>query len=378
MLSVLLLTAGALMLRSYWNLEHLNPGFDRRHVLSFTLGVESTGFTQSQAEAYQAELERRIRELPGVKSVAFSSLGLMRGSGVKTTITRPGLNQAKTVFLNTSFVPVTQTYFETLGITLLAGRTLQPGDNDTKPARLVINRALADLLYPHRNPVGQYLVNGRDGSKPPTALIVGLVETAKFRQMQEPAPPTYYFIMKGAPTKLVMFVRSSGDPASLVKPAEDVIRKLGSGVPLIEEALLEQEVQNTLWQERLVARLAAFFSLIALLLAGIGLYGTLSLSVARRKRELGIRIAIGAQIKQIVTTVCGRMTWAVAIGLTAGLLTAAAVLQFTSKFLFDIDPLDKLSFTTAALVVVLCAAFAAFIPCYRAIHTDAAKSLREE
>jgi predicted permease len=366
------------MLRSYWNLEHLNPGFDRTHVLSFTLGIESAGFTTAQSEAYQAKLEQRIRQLPGVKSVAFSSLGLMRGSGIKTTMTRPGVNQARTVFLNTSFVPVTQTYFETLGIPLLAGRIVRPGDNDTKPARVVINRALADLLYPHINPVGHYLVNGRDGSKPPTDLIVGLVETAKFRQMQEPAPPTFYFMMKGAPSKLVMFVRASANPASLVRPAEDVIRKLGSGVPLVEEALLEQEVQNTLWQERLVARLAAFFSLIALLLAGIGLYGTLSLSIARRKRELGIRIAVGAQVKQIVSTVCGRMTWAVAIGLTAGLLTGAAVLQLTRKFLFDVDPLDKLSFATAAFVVLLCAVIAALIPCYRAIHTDAAKALRGE
>ena len=301
----------------------------------------------------------------------------MRGSGLKTTITRPGLNQAKTVFLNTSIVPVTQTYFETLGIPLLAGRVLQPGDNDAKPARLVVNRALADLLYPHINPVGHYLVNGRDGSKPPTSLIVGLVETAKFRQMQEPAPPTFYYLMQGAPGKLVMFVRTSSDPASLVRPAEDVIRKLGSSVPLIEEALLEQEVQNTLWQERLVARLAAFFSLIALLLAAIGLYGTLSLSVSRRKRELGIRIAIGAQVKQIVATVCGRMTWAVSIGLTAGVLTAAAVLQLTRKFLFDVNPLDKLSFSIAAFLVLLCAAIAALIPCWRAIRTDAAKALRE-
>jgi predicted permease len=378
MLSVLLLVAGGLMLRSYWNLEHLNPGFDRTHVLSFTLGIQNAGFTPTQAQTYKTELARRIRQLPGVRSVAFSTLGLMRGSGFKTTVTRPGVNQAKSVFLNTSVVTVTPEYFQTLGIPLLAGRNLVSQDNDGKPGNVVINRALADLLFPHSNPVGQWLVRGDDGSKPPTDLIVGLVETAKFRQMQEPAPPAFYPVMSGDNRQLVLFVRTVGDPANVVRPAEEVIRKLGSGVPLIEEAALEQEVQNTLWQERLVARLASFFSLIALLLAGIGLYATLAFSVARRKRELGIRVAIGAQIRHIVTTVCGRMSWAVALGLTIGLLAAALALQLTRKFLFDVDPLDNISFAAAALAVLLCACLAALLPCSRAVRTDAATALREQ
>jgi hypothetical protein len=353
--------------------------FDFRHrLLSFTLGIDQVSFTPAQAQAYKAELEQRIRQLPGVKSMAFSTFGLMRGAGLKTTMTRPGVNQAQSVFLNTTLVPITPKYFETLGIPLLAGRNLFSQDNDAKPANVVINRALADLLFPHMNPVGQYLVNGRDGSKPPTSLIVGLVETAKFRQMQEPAPPTVYHVFNGANEHLILFVRTLGFPASVVRPGEEVIRKLGGGVPLIEEALLEQEVQNTLWQERLVARLASFFSLIALLLAGIGLYGTLAFSVTRRKRELGIRVAIGAQIRHIVETVCGRMSWAVSLGLTVGLLVAALALQLTRNFLFDVDPLDKISFAGAALAVLICTCLAALIPCWRAVRTDAATALREQ
>jgi predicted permease len=372
-LSVLLLAAGGLMLRSYWNLEHLNPGFDRTHVLSFTLGMQSAGLTTAQAQSYADELEQRVRELPGVRSVAFSTLGLMRGSGLKTTVTRPGLNLAKSVFLNTSMAAVTPSYFQTLGIPLLAGRNLLPQDNDAKPFRGVINRALADLLYPHRNAVGQWLVQGRDGTKPPTTSIVGVVETAKFRRMQELAPPTLYYPMKiKGFDSVVMFVRTNGNPATLVRPAEDVIRKMGGGVPLVEEALLEQEVQNTLWQERLVARLASFFSLIALLLAGIGLYGTLTFSVARRQRELGIRIAIGAQIRHIVTTICGRMSGAVGLGLAVGLLLAASGLRLTRSFLFDVEPSDKISFGAAVLSVLICTAIAACVPCWQAVRTDAA------
>jgi predicted permease len=377
-LSVLLLAAGGLMLHSYAKLQNLNPGFDRAHVLSFTLGMKDARMTDAQTRSYIAELARRVRTLPGVRSVAYSSRGLMRGAGIKGIVTAPGVNQPAGVYLNTTWVDVTPEYFETLGIPLLAGRGFDPLDDQAKPTPVVINRALSDLLFPHSNPVGKQIVRGRDGSKPPDLQVVGLVETAKFRQMQEPAPPTFYYLLTDDDYQWVLYVRTEGNPLSAMRPIEDVIRKLGGGVPLVEASTLEQEVQNTLWQEKLVAALAAFFSFIALLLAGIGLYGTLAYSVSRRKRELGIRLAIGAQAGHIVRTVCGRMTWAVFVGLVSGLGLAAAALRLARGFLFEVDPLDKISFASAALAVLLCGGLAALIPSWRALRTDAAASLRDQ
>ena len=376
-LSVLLLAAGGLMLHSYWNLQSLNPGFDRMHVLSFTLGMKDAGLTPAQTQSYMAELEQRVRKLPGVRSVAFADRGLMRGAGFKTTVTTPGVNQPENVFLNTSLVAVTPRYFETLGTALLAGRSLDPLDAHAKPARAVINRALADLLFPHANPVGKWIVFGRDGTKPPDALVAGLVETAKFRRMREPAPPTYYGLLTSSDYQLVMYVRTKENPAGVMRPAEEEIRKLGGGVPLIEVSALEQEVQNTLWQERLVARLASFFSVIALLLAGSGLYGTLAYSVSRRKRELGIRVAVGARVRHIVETVCGRMSWAVGVGLLTGLAVAALALRLMRGFLFEVEPLDRFSFIGSSLAVLICACLAASIPSWRAVRTDPAAALRD-
>jgi predicted permease len=376
-LSVLLLCAGGLMLHSYWNLRNLNPGFDRTHVLSFTLGMKDAGFTHAQEQSYMAELEQRVRRLPGVRSVAFADRGVMRGAGIKTIVTTPGVDQPESVFLNTSFVDVTPAYFDTLGVPLLAGRSLDSLDAQAKPERVVINRALAALLFPHTNPVGKWIVRGRDGTKPPDLRVVGLVETAKFRQMREPAPPTFYYLLTGDDYQLVLYVRVEGNPAGMARPVEEAIRALGGGVPLIEVSALEQEVQNTLWQERLVARLAGFFSSIALLLAGSGLYGTLAYSVSRRKRELGIRIALGARVRHIIETVCGRMTWAVLTGLLAGFGSAALVLRLTRGFLFEVEPLDKLSFAVSALALLTCACLAALIPSWRAMHTDPAAALRE-
>lgn len=377
-LSMLLLAASGLMLRTYWNLEHLDAGFDRAHVVSFTLGIKDGGFTKPQARAYLEELEQRIKGLGGVRSVARSSLGLMRGSGQKRTLTTPGTKLAANVFGNSSSLPVTPAYFDTLGIPFLAGRTLEWQDAKAKPERVVINRALANLLFPHVEPIGQLLVAGNDSSKTPDFQIVGLVETSKLRSMQEPAPPTLYSLMQDDDYTIVLYVRTTGTPLSIMRPVQELIRKMGGDVPLIEVSSLEQEVQNSLWQERLVAGLASFFSMVALLLAGIGLYGTLAYSVARRKRELGIRIAIGARVRHIIETVCGRMTWAVGIGIAAGWAISAMALRFTRSFLFDVEPFDKLSFAAAAGAVLLCVALAALIPSVRAVRTDASTALREQ
>jgi predicted permease len=377
-LSVLLLAASGLMLHSYWNLENLNPGFDRMHVLSFTLGIKDANFTPEQTSSYMAELLHRVEQLPGIRAAAFSNHGVMRGAGVKTIVTTPGVNQPASVYLNTTVVSVSPTYFETLGIPLLSGRVLEPFDSQMRPKPIVINRALASLLFPHVNPIGKFLVQGADGTKAPTAIIVGMVETAKFRTMQESATPTYYSLLTDEDYQLVLYLRTIGDPSSLIRPAEDAIRASASGVPLIEMAPLEQEVQNSLWQERLVARLASFFSVIALLLAGIGLYGTLAYSVSRRKRELGIRLAIGARVRDIIGTVCGRMTWAVAIGLATGLAIATVTLRLARAFLFGVEPIDQLSFAAATAAVLLCSALAALFPSWLAIRTDPAAALREE
>ncbi len=377
-LSTLLLAAGGLMLRTYWNLEHLNPGFDRTHVVSFTLGLKDGGFTNPQARSYVTHLVEQIRALAGVQSVSYSALGLMRGSGQKRTITAAGANLPKTAFMNSSSLPVAPGYFETLGIPLLAGRTFRWQDANVKPEPVVINRALAKQLFPRTNAVGQLIVIGSDGRKPPDFQVVGLVETAKYRTMTELAPPTIYELLQDDDYTIVLYVRTKNDPLTVSRPVQELIRKMGSGVPLIEVMTLEQEVQNSLWQERLVAGLALFFSLTALLLAGIGLYGTLAYSVARRKREIGIRIAIGARVGHITKTVCGRMSWAVGVGLLAGWAISAGVLRFTQTFLYDVRPVDPLSFGLAAEAVLLCACLAALVPSWRAIRTDPATALREQ
>jgi predicted permease len=378
-MSVVLLAAAALMLRTFWNLEHLNPGFDRAHLVSFTVDTSHAGYSDAQTGTFLRRFRDTVATLPGVRAIAYSGLGLMRGAGIKATVAPQGMVLPQSTYLNSSLNFVSPGYFEAMGIPLLAGRDLRFGDRDHKPVPAVVNRALAKLLYPGQNPIGKFLVQGRDGTKPPASIIVGVAGMAKYRSMREQDPPTAYeFLKEDDSQSVVLYVRTYGDPARMVGAVSNVLRRLDPAVPMMEAATLEQEVQNSLWQEKLVALLSAFFGITALALSGLGLYGALSYSVARRTRELGIRIAVGARVAHILQTVCARMLWPVGIGLVAGLAFCASVLRVTKHLLYGIEPLDPVSLSAATIIVLLCAVLAAAVPSRRAVGTDPSVALREE
>ncbi|MDQ2844158.1 MAG: ABC transporter permease [Acidobacteriota bacterium] len=366
------------MCRTFWNLEHLNPGFDRAHTIEFTIDPWDAGYSDLQAGALLRDLKQRVSELPGVRAVSFATSGLMRGIGLKTTVVPAGLTLPAKTFLNTSLNRVTPSYFESLGIPLVSGRNLEARDAGRKPGPIVVNRAFAHFFFPGTNPVGKTIVQGVDGSKPPTAIIVGVVGTAKYRSLREQEPPIYYQATDEKQTGGTMYLRTYGDPSVFIKSVRRILRELAPTLPFTDAFTLEQEVQNSLWQERIVTILCAFFGFAALVISATGLYGNLAYSVARRSRELGIRIAVGAQIGDIVRTVSARIVWAIAIGLLVGAGTATFLLRFTKSLVFGIDPLDPFSFVTAAAVLLICSLIAAAPPSWRAVKTDANIALRQE
>ena len=248
------------MLRTYWSLEHLNPGFDRNHVVSFTLGMKDAAFTKPQARSYLTELQQRIRSIGGVRSVSYSFLGLLRGSDQKRTVTIARGNQPPSVFFATSALGVSPEYFATLGIPLLEGRVLSEQDRDAKPLRVVVNRALAKSFFPNTDPVGQLLISGTDASKPPAYQIVGVVETAKYKSLQEAGNPrTIYLPMEDEDYSAVVYVRTAGNPTDVMRPVQDAIRQMGGGVTLREAATVEQDIQNSLWQRKTSGGIGLFF-----------------------------------------------------------------------------------------------------------------------
>ncbi len=377
-LCTVLLTGAVLMSKTFWNLQHLNPGFDRAHIVEFTLDPEAVGYSRQQTGTFFSELDARVSTLPGVRSVARAYVAIMRGRGMGTTVAPQGVVLPPKTFLNTSINGVTPSYFETLGIPLLAGRDLEPQDKNHKPQPIVVNKAFADFFFPHQNPTGkEFVTGGTDGTKPPNSVIVGVTGTAKYRSMHEKDTPTFYYLLPEEEGG-ILYVRTFGNPAPIIGEVRKLLRRLDPKVPLVEVEDLKQEVQHSLWQERLVTILSGFFGLVSLFLAGAGLYGALSYSVSRRTRELGIRLALGATPRHILQTVSANMIAAVIIGLSAGLLSAAFATKFLQRLLFGVQPLDPVAFLITAGCVLLCAAIATALPVLRAMKTDPASALRAE
>lgn len=378
-LSMLLLAIGSLMLRTYWNLEHLNPGVDRAHIVSFTLDLKDAGYTTSQSGVFLREIMRLAASVPGLRSVACANYGIMRGAGFKFTVAPQGKVLSMSTSLNTSFNAVSPSFFEALGIRLLAGRSLTLADRTATVQPVVANRAFVESFFPHQDPIGKYIVSDRDGNKPPSNIIVGVVETGKYRSMREPDPPTIYGLLdENSPLPVILYARTYGNPAQVLGDLRRICMKVDPSVPILDAITLEQEIQNSLWQERLVALLSCFFGITAVVLAGLGLYGALAYSLARRKRELGVRIAVGAGLHHILLTVCGRVAAAAGLGLAIGIVASTMLLRLTQHLLFGVSALDPLSFFSSCCGILICLVLSAAIPSWRAVRTDAAIVLRDE
>jgi predicted permease len=378
-IAIIMVTMSIAMLRTFWKLEHINPGFDRAHVVEFTINPELAGHSIQEAGIFRRELRRRIEQLPGVQSVSYANMGIMRGIGTKTTVVPVGQVLPERTFLNTNTNTVSPEYFATLHIPLLAGRNLDSGDEGKQPARVVVNRAFAKQFFPRdgNEVVGRSVVQGTDGRKSPTAIIVGLVGTAKYRSLREVDPPIYYAVCNDSDAGQFLYVRTAGDPAGMIGSVRTVLRHLDPRVPLVEGFTLEDEVQNSLWQERIVTSLSVFFGALALVLAGTGMYAALAYSVERRRRELAIRTAVGAEAWDVVSTVCARIVNPVGAGLILGILGSSLLLHIAQGLLFEAERFDPFSITIACCVLTAAAVFAAGPPVLRAVRVSPALTLRE-
>jgi predicted permease len=380
---VVLVSAAGLMLRSYSKLDRLNPGFDRDHLIEFTFNPAAAGYDMKQSGAFFSAFRARVQALPGVRSASWAWRGVMRGAGIKTTMSPEGTTPPKGTFMNTSLNEVTPGYFETMGMPILAGRDLRMSDWKAQPAPVVVNQAFANLFFAGQNPIGKGLVAGaqdRVGQRA-TRVIVGLVPTAKYRSMREPDPPTVYGLLNeanGSDWQFVLYVRTHGGPGAIAEAVRKAATDVDPGVPLTEAVTLDSEIRTSLWQERLVAILSAFFGIASLSLAAIGVYGALAISVAGRRRELGIRVAVGATARHVAQTVCSTMARAVGAGLVAGAIASLWLLRLTRTLLFGVEPFDGVSFAAAAVVVLVCSGLAAALPARRAVKVDPAIALRQD
>jgi predicted permease len=371
-LCTLLLAGAGLLVRSFQLLHGMDPGFDRDHVVTFTASPGLSGYSLEQCDKLRRALLDRVRALPGVASAASASRAVMRGSGVKTTVLPEGQTITEADSLNTSLNTVSPEYFDTMGMRILAGRGFQDSDRGAKPARVLANQTFTQQFFPGIDPVGRLLGN----SIQTKFEIIGVVNDAKYRSLREPMTPTYYNL--GSDDFFVLCVRTRMRPETIIQPVRRELAALDPALPFLEIHTLAEEVDASAASERLTATLASLFGLLAAMLAAVGIYGLLSYAVAQRRREIGIRMALGARPGDIARMIGRQALAMVLVGVAPGLTAAWEAAPAIRSLLYGVTPSDGMSLGTAAAFVLLVSALATAIPTGRAARVEPASALRDE
>jgi hypothetical protein len=270
---------------------------------------------------------------------------------------------------------------ENMGMRLLEGRGFITSDvpkpSQKGPVMTVVNETFARRFFPKTDPVGKFFGSGTEGIAKPQFEVIGVVSNAKNRSLREPIPPMFYDT--GASSdRFVLYVRTSMRPEAIMKPVQKIWRELGPGVPFLEVDTLAQEVRQTTANERLTAELTSLFGGLAALLAGIGIYGLLAYVVAQRRREIGIRMALGARPRHVAELIGGQTFIMMSVGVAAGLSGALIATPGVRSLLYGISPEDPKSLAAAIFLVAITAVLATLLPVLRAIRTPPAQTLREE
>jgi predicted permease len=376
-LSLPLLIGAGLFLRSLQNLWKLDLGFHRDNVLLLALEPGRAGYDGNQTRTLTRQLLERLNALPGVKSASVSDQRPLRG-GWGYMISGPGDVLGGQRQLDVGMNAVGPDYFRTMGARLLAGREFNQQDSEKSPAVAIVDTNVAAALFSGEVAVGKTIRIGRERE----ATIVGVVRNMKYDGVrsadQQFQRIVYVPFFQGGMGGVNFELRTAADPARLADAVRREVSALDRKLPLIEVKTLVAQVEESLVQERLVAMLSSFFGALGLVLACIGLYGIMAYAVVRRTAEIGVRIALGAQPRDVLWMVLRQTLLLMAIGVGIGMAAALATTRLVSSQFFGVTATDGPTIATATFLLLVIAARAAYIPARRASRVDPMTALRYE
>ncbi|HEX2224945.1 MAG TPA: ADOP family duplicated permease, partial [Thermoanaerobaculia bacterium] len=368
--SLVLLIGAGLFLRSLGRLEGIDPGFDTDQVLLVPLDLESLGYEPPQLQAFYDRLAADVARLPEVSAVSVAEtvpLGFERSS---VTIQQPETGQQEKVDYNV----VSPDYFRTLGIPLLGGRDFGPQDRVGAPGVVIVNETLARRFWPGQEAVGRSVSDGVASYQ-----VVAVARDSKYRFLgEEPTPYLYVPLGQELHGEVVLHVRSSGDPLRLAGPVRSQVESLEPRLQGLDPRSLEGQLSFALLPGRISGIVFIVFGLVALGLACMGIYGVMSHSVHQRRREMAIRMSVGARPEDVRRMVLRESMTLVAVGMGLGLLVALPVMQFVGSFLYGVTSTDPVSFAGVIVVLAAAAALASYFPARRATRFDPMLTMRQE
>ena len=410
-LSLVVLVAAGLLLHTLRNLHKINPGFDARNVLLFGLDPTLAGYSNAQALQFYSTLQGQLRAVPGVTSASYSQTALLSGTYSSTSVHLDGAPPKVNVQVNS--MSVSPGFFSTMRIPLLAGRDFTsvdlasaaaisgqqhpssspPRTGGAKPASpakprvaslapmpAMINEAFARAYFAKQNPVGRHFGNAQgdqpDASPDPGYLILGVVGNAKYNDLQDEIRPTVYTLQDGGAA--FFEVRTTADPAAATKVVRDVVAHLDASLPLIGVRTQLEQIEQGLALQHMLAQLSTAFGLLALVLACIGLYGLLAYEVVRRTREIGIRLALGAQRADVLRLVVKQGAILAFVGGIIGIAIALGVARLMASILFNVPIVDPATLIVTAFLLITVTLLACYVPAWRAMRVDPMIALRYE
>ncbi len=378
-ISLVLLVAAALFVGTLRNLQAVEMGFSASNLLLFRVQPQLNGYESTQIAALYARMLERIEAIPGVRSATLSRHPLLSFSRRASSIRVEGTRAASDAGAEINIVA--PNFFQTMDIPLLLGRAFTERDNAGAPKVAIVNQRFAAKHFAAGNPIGHRLSFGGDEDEP--IEIVGMTRDAKYTDLRSPTQPTIYVpFQQDVPGQANFEVRTDGEPLALATAVRQAIRDIDPNLPLFDVKSQTDQAQESIAKETMFARLSTVLGSIALLLAAIGLYGTMSYTVVRRNAEIGIRMALGAQRSAVIGMVL-RDTFVmtatgVAIGIPAALGASRVSRTVLDQVLFGLEPNDPVAIGCAAAILVAVAILAGFVPARRASRVDPIVALQCE
>jgi putative ABC transport system permease protein len=380
-LTLVLLVGAGLLIRSFWRLQQVSPGFNTDRLLTLQLRLPRTKYPDgASVAAFYQQLQERLAALPGVQSASGASsilLPKLANSSGFTVEGRPPDPREQSLEL--PFDSVLPNYFQTLGIPLVQGRQFDSRDGRDTMQVAIVNETFIKRYLPNTDPIGKRFTFGDGSNNPQWITIVGVVRDTKRQGLDEPVRIESWMPMSQAPSRtLQVVVHTSGDPFAMVGAVRSAVWALDKDLPIPKIETMEQVMADQIAQRRLNMMLLCLFAAVALILAAVGIYGVMSYVVTQRTHEIGIRVALGAQVSDVMKMILRQGMLLSLVGVAMGLVATVALTRLMATLLFGVSATDPLTFAAIALLLMLVALAACYIPARRATKVDPMVALRYE
>ncbi|MFZ0594548.1 MAG: ABC transporter permease [Bryobacteraceae bacterium] len=380
-LSLVMMLAAGLLLKTLWRLERVNPGFDPSHVLTFDLNLPATGYTGARRAAFFDELLSKVRTLPGVASASMVFPLPFSGSGITTSFDIEGRRLSPAETPQAGLCAAGRDYFRTMHIPFLEGRDFSNRDAAQKRSVAIIDEAFARRYFPSEDPIGKRVKSDAEVNGTPAQMseIIGVVADLKLNSLRENASPLVFVPTAQFPIDAMsVVVRTQADPRVLLPAIREQVRAIDESALIFRGKTLDQYFGLLLGQPRFNALLLAAFAALALTLAIVGLYGAVSYAISQRTQEIGIRMALGATPRLVLGMVFRHGFRMIALGLAIGLCAAFSLMHLMTALLFGITATDPVTFVVVPILLTAVTALACYIPTRRAMRIDPLAALRYE